>query len=293
MEEKKKKEVSESIKDKIENRESWAKILGTLILLSLISYKFAVSDLNFDFSKFEFSDLLSLILAIFSISLAVAFYFKATDTSNKFYDNTYKFTKEFSEILGRIEAGFGERLRHLDEGYTGLIDKFDGSFNSKNTEEIEKAKEELEEEKEQLHQEVEEKKELLDELMTKAKLEDEEKQEFIQKINQSEQQIEKLNSELRFMTRKLRTAERSRENEILHSIPPSLRNRLMSFIASECDLNMLIEAPIELLKRRINYNPEKQPESLTFPLRRQGFLDEDLNFTTPGIELLKSLARRM
>ncbi|CAI8311244.1 MAG: Uncharacterised protein [Bacteroidetes bacterium MED-G17] len=289
----KKEPISEDIRGKIKDRESWFKIIGGLILLALVAYKLAVSELNFDFSKFDFSDLLSLTLAIFSIGLSVAFYFKATDTSNKFYDNTYKFTKEISEILGRIEAGFGERLKHLDEGYTGLRDKFDGTPSNNNSEEIEEAKKELETEKEQLESEMKQKNELLNELMNKAQLGESERQEFTNRINQREEQIEKLSSELRFLNRKLRSAERSRENEFIHSIDDAMRHRLMRFISNEVDLNMLLDAPIDLLVRRVKYDPTENPKSLTYPLQEMGFLDSDMRFTALGIELLKSIARRM
>lgn len=285
--------LPEDIRSKIKNRESWFKIIGGLILLALVAYKLGVSELNFDFSKFDFSDLLSLTLAIFSIGLSVAFYFKATDTSNMFYDNTYKFTKDISEILGRIEAGFGERLKHLDEGYTGLRDKFDGAPASNNNEEIEEAKKELETEKEQLESEMKQKNELLNELMNKAQLGEKERQEFTDRINQREEQIQKLNSELRFLGRRLRSAERSRENEFIHSIDNMMRDRLMRFISKEVDLNMLLDAPIELLVRRVKYDPAEHPESLTFPLQKMGFLDNNMRFTETGIELLRSIARRM
>jgi Skp family chaperone for outer membrane proteins len=289
----KKNPLPEEIRGNIKNRESWFKIIAGLIFLGLICYKIAVSDLNFDFSKFDFSDLLSLSLAIFSIGLSVAFYFKATDTSNKFYDNTYKFTKDISEILGRIEAGFGERLKHLDEGYTGLRDKFDGSSTSNNNEEIKEAKKELEQERGQLQKEVQEKNELLEELMTKAQLGEEERQDFTQKINQREEQIEKLSSELRFLNRRLRNAERSRENEMIHSIDNLMRAQLTKYISNEIDIDMLLDAPIDLLMRRIRFDPTKHPESLTFPLKRMGFLDDEMRFTPAGIELLRSIARRI
>lgn len=289
----KKEPLQKDISSKIKNRESWFKVIAGIILLSLIAYKIAVSNIEFDFSKFDFSDLLSLTLAIFSIGLSVAFYFKATDTSNKFYDNTYKFTKEISEILGRIEAGFGERLKHLDEGYSGLVNKFDGSPANDNTEEIEEAKKELETEKEQLEQEMKQKNELLNELMNKAKLGEKERQEFTDRINQREEQIQKLSSELRFLNRSLRNAERSRENEFIHSIDNMMRDRLMRFISKEVDINMLLDAPLELLVRRIKYDPTEHPESLTFPLQKMGFLDGNFRFTETGIELLRSIARRM
>lgn len=137
---------------------SWFKFIVGLLFSILIVYKLAISDLSFDFSKFYFNALLSLLLAIFAIGLSVAFYFKATDTSNLFYDNTYKFTKEISEISGRIEAGFGERLRHLDEGYSGLVNKFDKGHREQN---IKETKEESEKEKQKLKSEIEERNKIL------------------------------------------------------------------------------------------------------------------------------------
>lgn len=84
----------------IRNRESWLKVFVITLVSIIIAWKFVTSPISINLSEFKFSDLLSLTLALFSISLSVAFYFKATDTSNDFYDNTYKFTKEVSEILG-------------------------------------------------------------------------------------------------------------------------------------------------------------------------------------------------
>ncbi|OQB81233.1 MAG: hypothetical protein BWX88_04318 [Planctomycetes bacterium ADurb.Bin126] len=67
-----------------------------------------------------------MILALFAIGMSVAFYFKTTDSSNQFYDNIYNFTQKTSEILGRIEERFGERLKHLDEGYGRIQSQFEG-----------------------------------------------------------------------------------------------------------------------------------------------------------------------
>jgi hypothetical protein len=102
---------------------AWTKdVLLVLFSLALI---WRVVIAKIDLKGFSFNDLLSLLLAVFSVALSVAFYFKANETSNKFYDNTYKFTKEMSELLGRIESGFGERLRHLDEGYSTMAERVD------------------------------------------------------------------------------------------------------------------------------------------------------------------------
>lgn len=94
-----------------------------LILTSVISWK--ILSTNISINELKATDILSIVISLFAIGLSVAFYFKATDTSNDFYDNIYKFTKEVLEILGRIEAGFGERLKHLDEGYSSMSRKID------------------------------------------------------------------------------------------------------------------------------------------------------------------------
>jgi hypothetical protein len=84
-----------------------------IAFIILFAWKLLNANISLNLSGFAFSDLLSLLLALFSVWLSVAFYLKASDTSNKFYDNTYRFTSNISELLGRIEERFGERLRHL------------------------------------------------------------------------------------------------------------------------------------------------------------------------------------
>jgi DNA repair exonuclease SbcCD ATPase subunit len=294
MEKENKSESSKDIQSRIKDRESWFKIIIVIMLTGLIFYKLAVSDLNFDFSAFDFSQLLSLIMALFSIGLSVAFYFKATDTSNKFYDNTYKFTKEISEILGRIEAGFGERLRHLDEGYTGLIDKFDGnSFNNK-TDDIEEAKKEFEEERQKIEKEVEEKNQILSSLMQRAKLNDKEKQEFINSLKQKEEEISSLNSELRYLKRNINRAERTLSNEIIHSVPASIREMLIDYIKlSRIDINLILEAPTGYLKRKLRYERENLPSIFRERFLKYGIINDDNDFTENGIELLKNIAQKI
>lgn len=285
-----KKEIPEDLKVKIQNRESWFKIAIVVILFGLIAYKIAISDLNFDFSKFEFSDLLSLILAIFSISLSVAFYFKATDTSNKFYDNTYKFTKEISEILGRIEAGFGERLRHLDEGYTGLREKFNGNSVEDKTEVIEAAKKEIEEEKRKIEKEVEEKNEILSSLMKRAKLNDQEKEQIKSQLSDKEEEITNLNNELTFLKRNISRAEKTLSNELSHSIPNSVKEMMLDFINySGVNKTTILEAPIGYLKKRLKFNKEKYPLEFHRRFRNFGILDENDEITTRGYEMFKKL----
>jgi Skp family chaperone for outer membrane proteins len=281
-------ENSENLRHKIKNRESIAKIIIGVMLFALIFYKLAISDINFDFSNFNFSDLLSLTLAIFAIALSVAFYFKATDTSNKFYDNTFKFTKDISEILGRIEAGFGERLRHLDEGYTGLRDKFDGGVQV-SAEEIESTKKELEEEKNKLKKERTEKNEILSSLMKKAKLSATEKEEVLEKLENKEKEISHLSKELHFLKRELKHD----ENELRNKYPSVIYKMITHFIKKEnIDTSIILEAPFGFIRRKFKFNRENHPRSFYERFNEFGIIEDDEYFTTKGIQLLKDIAKR-
>ena len=112
--------IEYSAEEKIARRNNWLKIFVCVVVLFTLPIKLGQADFSLVFASFDFSDLLALFLAMFSIALAILFYLKATETSNTFYNNTYRFTQNVSEILGRVEAGFGERLKHLDEGYSDV-----------------------------------------------------------------------------------------------------------------------------------------------------------------------------
>ena len=85
----------------------WVKSISILAIVAMGCYKLFETNLNI---TVDFPTLLSLLLGFFSVWLASLFYFKATDSSNAFYDNTHKFTAATSQLLAKIEAGFGERL---------------------------------------------------------------------------------------------------------------------------------------------------------------------------------------
>lgn len=168
--------------------------VALVLLTVIVGWKLLSSELQIDLSKFSFSELLALILSLFSVSLSVAFYFKASDTSNQFYNNSYKFTKEMSEILGRIEAGFGEKLRHLDEGYSGIRDRFDRLPPYGDAINLEVKKEEAE-----IKERQKEQQELLESLATRAKLAEGEKQEIFSKLAEKAEELEQARLELRHL----------------------------------------------------------------------------------------------
>src|SRR5690606_16157646 len=106
---------------------------------------------------------------LFSVGLSALFYFKATDTSNAFYDNTYKFTKDIAELLVKIESGFGERLRNLDEGYSSMRNYLQGS-GQRQSADVEKTKEKLETEQQEIEKVRAERNRIVAELIEKSQL---------------------------------------------------------------------------------------------------------------------------
>jgi len=173
-----------------------------LILLGVSAWKLFNADISIKFGQISLADITSVLLAFFAIALSVAFYFKATDTSNRFYDNSYAFTREMSEILGRIESGFGEKLRHIDEGYTGLRDKFDRiPFDMK------EAKEEEKKEEETIREQEKERDKIILDLMEKAQVADDEKERLLNELNLHARELEKSKDELRRLQRRINSAE--------------------------------------------------------------------------------------
>lgn len=165
-----------------------------VVLIVIFGWKMLNAELKIDMASFGFTDLLALILALFSVALSVAFYFKATDASSKFYDNTYKFTKETSEMLGRIEAGFGEKLRHIDEGYNGIRDRFDRMppYPKVTDEDVKKEEDDvLQKEKAQ--------KAVIENLAKKANLAEDEKTKLFQTLDQMKQELDQARMELHRM----------------------------------------------------------------------------------------------
>lgn len=166
------------------------------LVLIVLAVKVSQIDVKIDFAGFNFTDLLSMLLAFFATALSAAFYFKANESSNVFYNNTYKFTKDVSEILGRIEAGFGERLKHIDESYVGLsnkIDKFD----------VGKAREEQRKEEEHIKDQEVKRDELVLSLMERAKIAGEEKAELLDKLHSYTAELERSREELRLLQEKI------------------------------------------------------------------------------------------
>lgn len=88
-----------------------------LALCAALAYRLAVSEVKIDLSGFGFTDLVSLILAVSAVGLSAAFYFKADESSKKFYNDSYEFTKNINVLLGRIEERFGAQLSDITKRF--------------------------------------------------------------------------------------------------------------------------------------------------------------------------------
>ena len=132
--------------------------------------------------------ILSTLLAFFSIFISVFFYFKADETSSKFYDSSYKFMKDISVTLGKIEERFGEKLNSLSDKVSHLDRESKAA-----TEEIEDKQED--------------KDRIINELMEKANLSEAERSEYKKMLESKDQEIEQLQ---RYRMRAEREASRLR-----------------------------------------------------------------------------------
>lgn len=274
--------MANSTDDKIKNRESWLKIIIIILVVIVFCWKIIDESFKIDISDSSFSDLVSILLAIFAIWLSVIFYFKASETSNLFYDNTYKFTEEISIILGRIEAGFGERLKHLDEGYTGLRDSLPLYIN------LDKAKKELEDDQKELQKIEKERANLIEELTTKARLQEHEKQEFMKQLKKKDEEIASLVRELHFLKRRLERAEATK-----HELVKEYREEFVEFtkrvFIDLIGLEAIQEAPVEIIRRRFKRVKDELPIGYINELKQYGFINEDNNLTVKGITWLREI----
>lgn len=257
--------------------------LVVLIFFGVMSFKLFSIDLSLNIEEFGFTDLLAILVAFFAIGLSVAFYFKATDTSNRFYDNSYAFTKDVSEILGRMEAGFGERLRHLDEGYTGIRDKFDKlPFDSA------KAIEDIEKENEEIKTKEAEQRKTLEELAQKAHLAENEKSELFEHMENLSRELESSKIEARRLEKRLRMNEGQHGGE---------SHEILRYIARRISKNR--DPEISTKSAKAGYSSQFRrirddiPRGALRELESYGFINEDGDLTPEAIERMRMIERKV
>lgn len=272
--------------------------LSIIILFSVIAWRIAWSSFSLDLSQFDFSDLLALVLALFAMTVSIAFYFKSTDSSNLFYDNIYNFTQKTSEILGRIEERFGERLKHLDEGYGRIQSKFDGI--SKNPDEIEKQVKETEgkeeKEKEKLEETNKAMRDMIDTLAQRAKLQEQEKVDFYENLEKltfekdsAQERIREIEEDRDKMQHQLHILEKDMEQG-MHE----MRHPAFERILHHPQIRDLIEqdAPSRIIQRHSREVFSEFPTEIIEGLRGEGIINKRRELTSAGLVMLRTLSRR-
>ncbi|EGH74250.1 hypothetical protein [Pseudomonas syringae] len=210
---------------------TWVRVRDLLVIAMVVvlTVRLCFMQVSVDLSSFNFTDLLSMFLAISAIALSAAFYFKADESSRGFYNNTYQFTKDVSEILGRIEAGFGERLKHIDEGYSGLSKKFDQMpFDATKSKTGERTKEAEIQEQEAQRQDI------IEDLMRRAHVAGEEKTELVARLSSLSQELDTSREELSRLRAQTETdtADVGNEGFIRYLVPFLVRHYDKTFVGA-------------------------------------------------------------
>ncbi|PKA23872.1 hypothetical protein CH381_23645 [Leptospira sp. mixed culture ATI2-C-A1] len=263
----------------------WSIIL--ISFSSVICYKFVISEFNF---QFDFVTFLSLFLSLFSVGLAALFYFKATETSNSFYDNTYKFTQEIAALLVKIESGFGEKLSHLDDAYKGMRQSFD-QLPSKW--EIKEAKKEIKKEEEEVENIIKEKDSIINDLLSKARLDKDESEKIFNELKAKDSKLTEAQKELDFLKKSL-LHERNRliHNEEIFNIDRNLISILEKRIIYEIEPEYIASRPYKLVAKRFKFILQNKTKAFIEELRLNNIIDNNEELTESGFSILQKLASK-
>lgn len=174
--------------------------IAVICVVLLVGYRVINSDFNINLGTLSATDIVALLLALFAVGLSAAFYFKSSDSSNKFYDNMHKFTQDTSVVLGTIQSGFGEQLKNIEQKSQDLKESVDRYYTSNGadvSEEIAREKAATEKQVSNSERELEK---IIETLFEKSKLDDSEKQILKSSLKEKELELKGFQSELNFIS---------------------------------------------------------------------------------------------
>ena len=219
----------------LENSKNKVNVYKIILLIAgCIAGLLIIAALCFVFYKSSFSleSLLSLLLAFFSIFISIFFYFKTEDTSNHFYDMSYDFMKDVSVTLGKIEERFGEKLNNLNDKVSHLsMAKEEKTVKLQNVED--------------------EKQKVIDELLDKAKLNEEQKEAYIARLREKEAEAESLRRQLRTIDIKYRNMIGTRDSVNYRNQPRNMSPQILSPKEMETIMDLHVSDWPPMLKKKM------------------------------------------
>jgi hypothetical protein len=266
----------------------WAVNIALLIISASVAYKVAITSFTL---QIDFLGLLSMLLALFAVGLSALFYFKATETSNTFYDNTYKYTKDIAQLLVKIESGFGERLKHLDEGYSSMRNYLQ-NIPSRPNGDVEKTKEKLATEELEVEKIIEERNKIVQELVEKSELQEEEKRRVLAELRAKEEELQKFQHEVNKLNKRLlveRMNSRSERNKF-----PGPDTGIYDFtfheVVRRIGIEKILNSNPAYLRGRFNRMLEDLPSDYINDLEKNGLFNDGL--TLSGVRFIRDIASR-
>lgn len=248
--------------------------LGGFVIIaftSIVVYRLFTMELDL---QFDFTSLLALFLALFAISLSALFYFRATQTSERFYHDMHQFTARNSELQGRIEERFGGHFRQLDERTLAIQSKFDRL--PLDITEIRKKEEEATERVAKVTEETER---ILNEIIDRATAAEEEREAYKTKLKNAQDELQRSKQELEQLQDRIRQAEEP-EHFQLDVVRHFLR--VFSLPSSAYTDSAIIMAFSKYILHDLN-------EKHVMYMQKENLLDEQYSLTEKGLVFAKQL----
>jgi len=267
------------------------KIVG-IIFIGIIAWR--IASVNIDISNFKdysFNDLLSLILAMFAISISILFYFKSTESSNKFYSDTYRFTKDISESIGRIDERFGEKMTSLYDNFKRL-DSYLHNQPSKVEKEIksvEATEQKATESKEKSEQEY---KEIINNLLTRTKIDGEEKDKLLNELQRIQKERDEAIEKMSLAQHKLRNLLQMERipRHVINSSHDNDDGSIRHFFKSTKIASRIARIGWPDARDAFSSMIEGCPIVLIHDMQRLGYIDSDGRLSRSGYKMLSETA---
>ena len=109
------------VNEKLLNRNNLLKWVLAFLVVCIVSSYIFIKGINI--TGFDFSDVIALIVSLWSMYISILFYHENQKSTSNFYDRFYNFIKDVSVTISRLDSSVTEKL-------SGLKQSVDTSFTS-------------------------------------------------------------------------------------------------------------------------------------------------------------------